>query len=130
LLGTWVLPRPQSNIENCTLHNFNVVPMNSDRDILVHGSYQSGTSVVDFTDPANAVELAYSDPPAIPPPGGPFCGGTGCEIGGVWSSYWYNGFIYETSITEGLNIFRFSGNATAKAVKLSHLNPQTQEFTR
>ncbi len=130
LLGTWVLPRPQLNIENCTLHNLNIIPMNSDQDILVHGSYQSGTSVVDFTDPTNAVELAYSDPPAIPPPGGPFCGGTGCEIGGVWSSYWYNGFIYETNITEGLNVFRFSGKETAKAVKLGHLNPQTQEFTR
>jgi len=130
LLGTWELPRPQSNIENCTLHNLNIVPMKSDRDILVHGSYQSGTSVVDFTDPANAVELAYSDPPPIPPPGGPFCDGLGCEIGGVWSSYWYNGFIYETNITEGLNVFRYSGNETAKAVKLGHLNPQTQEFTR
>ena len=120
LLGTWVLPRPQSNIENCTLHNLNVVPMNSDRDILVHGSYQSGTSVVEFTDPANAVELAYSDPPAITPP----------DLAGAWSSYWYNGFIYETNITEGLNIFRYSGSETAKAAKLGHLNPQTQEFTR
>ncbi|HEU4913595.1 MAG TPA: hypothetical protein VFV76_17035 [Actinomycetes bacterium] len=130
LLGTWVLPRPQTNIENCTLHNFNIVPMKNDRDILVHGSYQAGTGVVDFTDPANPVELAYTDPPPIPPPGGPFCGGTGCEIGGVWSSYWYNGLIYETNITEGLNIYRYSGSETAKAAKLGHLNPQTQEFTR
>lgn len=128
-LGSWVLPRPQSNVENCTLHNLNIVPLSSGRDVLVHGSYQSGTSVVDFTDPANAVEVAYSDPPAIPPPGGPFCGGLGCEIGGVWSSYWYNNFIYESNITEGLNIFRFSGSATAGAVRLHHLNPQTQEFT-
>ncbi len=129
LIGTWTLPRPQSNIENCTLHNFNVVPLKSGKYVLVHGSYQSGTSVVDFTDPANPVELAYSDPPPIPPPGGPFCGGTGCEIGGVWSSYWYNNFIYETNITEGLNIFRFSGNETAGAMRLTHLNPQTQDFT-
>ncbi len=130
LLGTWVIPRDQSDIENCTLHNLNIVPTTDGSNILVHGSYQSGTSVVDFTDPANAVELAFSDPPPIPPPGGPFCGGTGCEIGGVWSSYYYNGFIYETNITEGLNIFRYSGKEFAKAVKLPHLNPQTQEFTR
>jgi hypothetical protein len=129
LLGTWVIPRDQSAIENCTLHNLNVVPLPSGRDVLVHGSYQSGTSVVDFTDPANAVELAYSDPPPIPPPGGPFCGGLGCEIGGVWSSYWYNNFIYETNITEGLNIFRYSGSETAGALRLDHLNPQTQMFT-
>ncbi len=128
-LGMWTLPRPQSDIENCTIHNFNVVPVRSGNYVLVHGSYQSGTSVVDFTDLDNPVEIAYSDPPPIPPPGGPFCGGLGCEIGGVWSSYWYNDFIYETNITEGLNIFRFSGEETAGALRLDHLNPQTQEFT-
>ena len=128
-LGMWTLPRPQSDIENCTIHNFNVVPVRSGNYVLVHGSYQSGTSVVDFTDLVNPVEIAYSDPPPIPPPGGPFCGGLGCEIGGVWSSYWYNNFIYETNITEGLNIFRFSGKETAGALRLDHFNPQTQEFT-
>ncbi len=128
-VGSWTLPRPQSDIENCTLHNFNVVPLRSGEYVLVHGSYQSGTAVLDFTDPSNPVELAYSDPPPIPPPGGPFCGGTGCEIGGVWSSYWYNGLIYESNITEGLNIFRFNGKQTTSAMALGHLNPQTQEFT-
>lgn len=127
-LGMWTLPRPQSDIENCTIHNYNIVPV-QDKYILVSGNYQSGTSVVDFTDPSNPVEIAYSDPPPIPPVGGPFCGGLGCEIGGVWSSYWYNNFIYETNITEGLNVFRFSGKETAGALRLDHLNPQTQEFT-
>lgn len=62
---------------------------------------------------------AFSDPPPIAP----------IDLGGAWSSYWYNGFIYETNITEGLNIFRFSGKQAAGAKKLGHLNPQTQEFT-
>ena len=31
------------------------------------------------------------------------------DIGGAWSSYWYNDFIYETNITEGLNIFEYTG---------------------
>lgn len=119
LLGTWVLPRPQSATENCTLHNLNVVPIRSGNDVLVHGSYQSGVSVVDFTDPMHPVELAYSDPPPIDPP----------DLGGAWSAYWYNNFIYETNITEGLNIFRFSGKQTAGAIRLGHLNPQTQMFT-
>ncbi len=114
-----MLPRPQSATENCTLHNLNVVPIRSGNYVLVHGSYQSGTSVVDFTDPANPVELAYSDPPAIDP----------LDLGGAWSSYWYNNFIYETNITEGLNIFRYSGSETAGAMRLDHLNPQTQMFT-
>lgn len=119
LLGTWVLPRPQSATENCTLHNLNVVPIRGGRDVLVHGSYQSGVSVVDFTDPTHAVELAYSDPPPIDP----------VDLGGAWSAYWYNNFVYETNITEGLNIFRFSGKQTAGAIRLDHLNPQTQMFT-
>jgi hypothetical protein len=120
-LGQWTLPRTQSSIENCTIHNYNVVPLRSGRRILVHGSYQSGTSVVDFTDPtnANAVELAWSDPPPIVPP----------DLGGAWSSYWYNGLIYETNITEGLNIFEFTGRETRGAIRLGHLNPQTQEFS-
>ncbi len=128
-LGTWTLPRPQTDIENCTLHNFNVIPLRSSRYVMIHGSYQSGTSAVDFTDLANPVEIAYSDPPPIPPPGGPFCGGTGCEIGGAWSTYWYNNFMYESNITEGLNVFRLSDRVTGGALKLDHMNPQTQEFT-
>jgi len=130
-LGQWTLPRPQTGSENCTLHNLNVVPLNG-RYVLVHGSYQSGTSVVDFTDPANAVEVGWSDPPPLPVPAGtPFCtvDGTGCDVGGAWSSYWYNGLIYETNITEGLNLFKFTGDETAGALRLDHLNPQTQEFS-
>jgi hypothetical protein len=129
-VGQWTLPRPQSDAENCTLHNLNVVPLRSGRDVLVHGSYQSGTSVVEFTDPQNPKELAWSDPPPIPvtfPT--PFCQPPGCELGGVWSSYWYNGFIYETHINEGLNIYQYTGRETRRAIGLGHLNPQTQEFT-
>jgi hypothetical protein len=128
--GSWTLPRPQSDAENCSLHNLNVVPLRSGRYVLVHGSYQSGTSVVDFTDPANPVELGFSDPPPIPVTfATPFCQPPGCELGGVWSSYWYNNFIYETHINEGLNIFRFSGRETGGAMRVPHLNPQTQEFS-
>ena len=57
LLGTWVLPRNQAASENCTLHNFNVVPF-LDRYVMTHGSYQAGTGVVDFTNPAAPVEVA------------------------------------------------------------------------
>jgi hypothetical protein len=118
-LGRWVLPRPQSATENCSIHNLNVVPLPSGNNVLVHGSYQSGVSVVEFTDPSHATELAYSDPAPVDPP----------DLAGSWSAYWYNNFVYETNITEGLNIFRFSGNQTAGALRLDHLNPQTQMFT-
>ena len=126
-LGRFVFERFQGPTENCTtLHNFNVVPLRSDRYVLVHGSYQAGTGAIDFTDPSNPVEFAWSDPRPEPvPPGSPF----GLEIGGAWSSYWYDGFIYESHITEGLNVFRLSGPKVRGAVTLGHLNPQTQEFT-
>jgi hypothetical protein len=125
-LGKWTLPRPQSSTENCSLHNYNLVPLRDGRDLLVSGNYQAGTWVVDLTDPANARTVAWSDPPPKPvPPGTPFC----CDVTGAWSTYWYDGFIYETNIGEGLNIFKLKGRETRSAIKLGHLNPQTQEFS-
>ena len=118
LLGKWVLPRDQTLQENCTLHNYNIIPTDR-RYVLVSGNYQAGISVVDFTDPANAVEVAFADPAPLVPP----------QLGGDWSSYWYDGEIYESDITRGLLVWKLSGNTEAGAKKLRHLNPQTQEFT-
>jgi hypothetical protein len=118
--GSWVLPRPQTATENCTLHNLNVVPTRKG-DVLVHGSYQSGIGVLDFSDRADAQEIAYADPAPLSP--------TQLILGGDWSSYWYNGRIYESDITRGLMIWDLSSSAVAGAKKLDHLNPQTQEFT-
>ena len=119
-LGQWVLPHPQDGAgENCTIHNFNIVPLPSGRYVAVGGNYQAGTWVTEFTDPANPVTLGWSDPPVITP----------ADLGGAWSSYWYNNFIYETDITRGLNVFRYSGNETAGALRLDCLNPQTMEFS-
>jgi hypothetical protein len=117
LLGTWVLPRPQSAVENCTIHNYNVVPTGK-RDVLVMGNYQAGTWVVDFTNPRRARTVAWSDPPPLDP--------ENLTLGGAWGSYWYNNFIYETNITEGLNIFRLRSRVTAGARRLPFLNPQSQ----
>jgi len=129
-LGKWTLPRPQSARENCTVHNFNVVPLKNGRDVLVSGNYQAGTWVTDFTNPRDPVTLGWSDPRPLPvPEGTPFCAPVGCELGGAWSSYWYRYHIYETNITEGLNVFRFVDIPRASVVRLGHLNPQTQEFT-
>ena len=125
-LGEWVLPRAQGADENCTIHNYNMVPLRNGRDVVVMGNYQGGTWVVDFTDPANATTVAWQDPVSLGP--GPFCGGF-CQIGGAWSSYWYNNFIYESDITRGLNVFRVSDRVTGSAIRLDRLNPQTQEFS-
>jgi LVIVD repeat len=118
-LGQWTLPRPQTAEENCTIHNYNVVPIRG-RYILTSGNYQAGTWLTDFTDPANPFTLAYSDPAPLVP----------TQLGGAWSSYWYNRAIYESSITEGLNIFRYQERSVRRrSLRLDHLNPQTQEFS-
>ena len=117
-VGTFLHPRPQTATENCTWHNLNVVPTDK-RYVLVSGNYQSGISVVDFTDPANANEIAFADPAPLST--------TTLIGGGDWSSYWYDGRIYESDMRRGLIIWNLSDNAVAGAKKLGHLNPQTQE---
>jgi hypothetical protein len=117
-LGQWTLPRGQDGAgENCTIHNFNVVPLRSGRYVAVGGHYQAGTWAVDFTDPANARTVAFSDPDVITP----------ANLGGAWSSYQYNGFAYESEIQTGLNVFRISDRALAGEVRVPYLNPQTQD---
>ena len=123
-LGTILHPRPQGPTENCTWHNYNVVPTDDAR-ILVSGNYQSGISVLDFTDPAHVREIAYADPAPLINPDNP----AAIEGGGDWSSYWYDGRIYESDMTRGLLIWNLIDPAVAGAKKLGHLNPQTQEFT-
>ncbi len=117
-LGQWTLPRAQSTAENCTLHNYNILPTPK-RYVLVHGSYQSGTSMVEFTDPANPTEIAYSDPVPLTP----------TQLGGAWSTYYYNNFIYESDITRGLRVYRVSDRVAAATMRLPFLNPQTQDFS-
>jgi len=127
-LGQWVLPRAQSAAENCTVHNYNIVPLRSGRYVAVGGHYQAGTWVTDFTDPANPVTVGWSDPLPLGQVTTP-AGALVNELGGAWASYYYNNFVYESEITKGLNVFRVSDRALAGAIRLSHLNPQTQEFS-
>jgi hypothetical protein len=124
-LGQFVLPRPQTLTENCTIHNYNVVPLRNKagkpRYVLVAGNYQSGISVVDFTNPAAAEEVAYADPAPL--------SDTTLITGGDWSTYWYNGRIYESDITRGLIIWRLDDPVVRQFLRTPHLNPQTQEFS-
>jgi hypothetical protein len=127
-LGQWVLPRAQGADENCTIHNYNMVPMRNGRHIVVGGHYQAGTWAVDFTNPAAPQVLAYSDPATLGP--GPHCLATtppGCHLGGVWSSYWYNDYVYESEIQAGLNVYRITHPSLAPGLTINQpfLNPQT-----
>jgi hypothetical protein len=117
LLGTWTLPRPQSAVENCTIHNYSIVPTGQ-RDVLTVGNYQAGTWVVDFTNPRRPFTVAWSDPPPANP--------NALTLAGAWGSYWYRGLIFESNITEGINIFWLLSRLTAGARWMPFLNPQTQ----
>jgi hypothetical protein len=97
LLGQWVLPNIQTSLDVCTTHNFNFIPALNGRDILVLSAYTAGTWVIDFTDPNNIQTIASADPPTLDP--------MILILGGAWSSYWYNGAIFESEITKGLHIF-------------------------
>jgi hypothetical protein len=125
-LAEFIHPRPQTALENCTWHNYNVVPLRDEDDkVLVSGNYQSGISVIDFSDPEDPEEIAFADPAPLVDPNPP----VGIEGGGDWSSYWYDGEIYEGDMTRGLLIWELRDRAVRGDIRLGRLNPQTQEFS-
>jgi len=119
------LPAPQSSLENCVAHNGSLIPIPG-RDIMIQGWYQGGISLIDWTDPANPVEIGFHDR-------GP-SDGTRQGSGGSWSVYWYNGVIVNSEISRGLDIFELVANESitqneidaANSVVLTQLNSQGQ----
>ena len=120
------MPGPQSETENCVAHNGSVVPVPG-RDIFVQAWYQGGITVIDFTDSANPVEIAYFDRGPVDE--------ERLTLGGYWSAYWYDGKIYATEIIRGMDVLALLPNeflteneiAAAKiADQGSTFNPQRQ----
>jgi hypothetical protein len=97
LASYFKMPAPQTEMENCVAHNGSLVPVPG-RDILVQAWYQGGVSMVDFTDAAHPVEIAYFDR-------GPLDSAKRA-LGGYWSTYWYNGYIYGSEIARGVDVFK------------------------
>jgi hypothetical protein len=97
LASYYKMPAPQTEMENCVAHNGSLVPIPG-RDILVQAWYQGGVSVVDFTDITHPIEIAYFDR-------GPL-DATKRALGGYWSAYWYNGYIYGSEIARGVDVFK------------------------
>ncbi|MHA7820328.1 MAG: DUF305 domain-containing protein [Erythrobacter sp.] len=121
------MPGPQGEFENCVAHNGSIVPVPG-RDIFVQSWYQGGISLMDFTDSSAPKEIAYFDRGAIDD--------EQLVVGGFWSSYWYNGRIYGTEITRGIDVFALEASefltqeevAAAEAASYANtrFNPQTQ----
>ena len=123
--GYFKLPAPQTATENCVAHNGSLVPVPG-RDIMVQAWYQGGISVFDFTDPKKPVEIAFFDR-------GPMSE-TELTLGGHWSAYWYNGYIYGSEIGRGLDVLRLMPSEhlsqneieAARLVRMDRFNPQLQ----
>ncbi|MDE0476248.1 MAG: hypothetical protein OXI50_16985 [Gammaproteobacteria bacterium] len=119
------LPAPQTTLENCVAHNGSLIPIPG-RDIMIQGWYQGGISLIDWTDPANPVEIAFFDR-------GPVDAQV-MRSGGSWSVYWYNGLIVNSEIARGLDIFELVPSEVmtqneidaANSVRLTELNSQGQ----
>ncbi|RKQ90949.1 LVIVD repeat-containing protein [Solirubrobacter pauli] len=122
-ISTVPMTRAQDSTENCTWHNFNTVPTKGG-NYLVSGNYQAGINVVDFTQPAAPKIIAYADPKPLPKT--TTYGGDGYPDGGDWSTYWYNGKIYEADIYRGLVVWDLDNPFTDRANTVSYSNPQTQ----
>ncbi len=124
--GYYKVPAQQTTTENCVAHNGNLIPVPG-RDIMIQGWYQGGVSLFDFTDPTRPTEIAYFDR-------GPM-DSTKLEMAGSWSAYWYNGYIYSTEISRGLDVLELQPSAmltqneidAAKLVKLAYQNVQDQQ---
>ena len=119
------LPTAQGSTENCVAHNGNIIPVPG-RDLMVQSWYQGGVSIMDFTDPAHAVEIAYFDRGPI--------SAERLYVGGSWSAYWFNGRIYSSEIARGLDVLKLLPSdqlsaaeiAAAEAIMAEEINPQTQ----
>ncbi|NNE68113.1 MAG: hypothetical protein HKN33_16235, partial [Pyrinomonadaceae bacterium] len=120
------MPAAQGNTENCVAHNGSIIPVPG-RDIKVQAWYQGGISIMDFTDIEKPIEIAYFDRGPIDP--------KMLIMGGSWSAYWYNGYIYSSEIARGLDILELKPTKflsqneidAARSVKVDEFNVQTQE---
>jgi hypothetical protein len=119
------LPAPQTSEENCVAHNGSLIPIPG-RDVMVQAWYQGGISVFDWTDPANPTEIAYFDRGPVD--------STRMGSGGSWSIYWYNGNMFSSEISRGLDILELTPSEfvsqneidAAKTVHFDYFNAQGQ----
>jgi hypothetical protein len=126
LASYYKMPAAQTEFENCVAHNGSLIPVPG-RDIEVQSWYQGGVSIVDFTDVTHPVEIGYFDRGPV--------NGTRRAMGGQWSTYWYNGYIYGSEIARGLDVFELLPSKyltqneidAAKLVQVQELNVQNQQ---
>jgi hypothetical protein len=126
LASYYKMPAPQTELENCVAHNGSLIPIPG-RDVEVQSWYQGGVSIVDFTDVEHPVEIGYFDRGPVD--------GVKRAMGGQWSTYWYNGYIYGSEIARGVDVFKLAPTKyltqneidAASQVQVAELNVQNQQ---
>ena len=81
---------------------------------------------MDFTDASHPIEIAYFDRGPLDP--------KKAGLGGYWSAYWYNGYIYGSEIARGVDVFKLAPSKfltqseidAASQVHYDELNVQNQ----
>jgi len=127
LQSYYKMPAPQTDTENCVAHNGSLIPIPG-REVMVQSWYQGGVSAFDWTDAAHPYEVAYFDR-------GPIDATGKFSMGGQWSTYWYDGYIYGSEIARGVDVFDLVPTKfitqneidAAKQVNVSELNVQNQD---
>lgn len=113
------IPRNQSDTENCVAHNGSLIPVPG-RQVYVQSWYQGGVSIWEFTNATTPAEIGYFDRGPIDD--------ENLVLGGSWSAYYYNGYVYSSDITKGLDVLKVTGPGMNKAAKVKWdvFNAQTQ----
>lgn len=79
-----------ASVPTCTAHFGNLV---EDRDILTMGFYTAGVFLIDFSDPADPVEIANYRPG-----------------GNVWEGVYYRGHVYTGDSSRGVDVLKVVGD--------------------
>ncbi|MFC3999215.1 LVIVD repeat-containing protein [Nocardiopsis sediminis] len=113
------IDRHQSDTENCVAHNGSLIPVPG-QDYFVQSWYQGGVSIIDFNDPANPQEIGYFDRPPLSE--------SELILGGSWSAYYYNGYVYSSDIQQGFDVLKLNDRRLRPAERVTYdeFNPQSQ----
>jgi hypothetical protein len=124
LASYYKMPAPQTRYENCVAHNGSLIPIPG-RDIEVQAWYQGGFPWWISPTPRirSRSRTLIADPSTVPN-----------ALGGMWSTYWYNGYIYGSEIARGVRrvqagseqIFTQREIDAANQVHFDELNVQNQ----
>jgi len=125
LASYYKMPAAQTDKENCVAHNGSMIPVPG-RNIEVQSWYQGGISIVDYTDPTHPFEIGYFDRGPVDD--------SRPAMGGQWSTYYYNGYIYGSEIARGTDVLKLLPTKyltqneidAAAQINLPELNVQDQ----